>query len=226
MNGPPIKVWVTRDEPPDGPLCTALRSRGLDPICEPVVHRRITTDIAPHLRALGPRDWLALTSTFAIEAIDPKLVPGRVAVVGESSRAAAVARGLRVERTSPDGTGEGLWQSLQANSDGATHILYPRSSLAQAPNPWPGITLTSPILYTTELQPVSPAAIQGIIIAAIASPSAAEAVAKLAPGIHCASVGPTTSAALRARGIEPWLESPKPDFVSLAESITTKLRES
>ena len=226
MNGPKARIWVTRDEPPTGPLCAALKSRGLEPVCEPVVQRRISGDVDADLRALRPRDWLILTSTFAIEAIKPEIVACRVAVVGESSRAAAAAKGLRVERVSPDGTGDSLWRSLKADADGARRICYPRSSLADAPTPWPGIALTCPVLYTTEPRPVKPAAIRGINIAAIASSSAAEAVAKLAPAIRCASIGPTTSAALRARGIEPWLESPSSDFDSLAEAIAKKCRES
>ena len=31
------RVWVTRDEGPTGPLCTALRAAGREPVLEPVV---------------------------------------------------------------------------------------------------------------------------------------------------------------------------------------------
>ena len=62
-------VWVTRDESADGPLCAALRARGLEVLLEPVLERRIVADPAELVRGLGSDDWLILTSVYAIEAV-------------------------------------------------------------------------------------------------------------------------------------------------------------
>ena len=63
-------VWVTRDEPPDGPLSTALWNAGLEVVHEPVIEKRIchTGSASEAISRLSANDWLVLTSPFAIEA--------------------------------------------------------------------------------------------------------------------------------------------------------------
>ena len=82
-----MRVWVTRDEPEDGPLSNALRARGLTPVLEPVIEQRLVCDPAQAIGSLSRDDWLVLTSPFAIEGVrscDAVRIP-RVAVVGEPS---------------------------------------------------------------------------------------------------------------------------------------------
>jgi uroporphyrinogen-III synthase len=228
---PVIKVWVTRDEPrpphshrsAEGPLSAALRAQGLEPVCEPVVQRRVTGDVTKAVRELGERDWLVLTSAFAVDAVRVGKVRCRVAVVGPASRAAAQKRGLRVERVSPDGTGAGLWASLRADADGAARICHPRSSLAEPAAAWDGVTVNSPVLYETARRAVDAAALGGVDIAAVTSPSAAAAVCEWRPRMRCASIGPSTTAALRAGGAELWVQAPEPTFRALAAGIASKL---
>jgi uroporphyrinogen-III synthase len=217
-----LKVWVARDEPAGGPLCRALAAAGLEPVCEPVVERRLVGDVAAAIAALGPEDWLVLTSRFAVESIPAARVKCRVAVVGDSSLAAAKGRGLRVERVSPDGTGAGLWRSLRESSEGARQICYPRSSLADVPMAWPGIKLDTPVLYEVIDRTPEMSRLVGVPVAALTSPSAVAGVLSAKPGIRCASIGPTTSASLRARGVEPWLVAPGPSFESLARAIAAR----
>lgn len=219
-------VWVTRDEPADGPLCQALRTAGLRPVLHPAITRRIVADISGALAALAPDDWLVLTSEFAIRAIPAQAVRCRVAVVGEPSRAAAESRGLRVARLSPDSTGEGLWRSLALDPAGAARILYPRSSEAPPPPDIPGVRMNAPVFYETLARPIDPRRIAGITIAAVASPSAVAPVLSSAPSIRCASIGPTTSTALRRRGVEPWAQASEPTFPALARAIADQLTAS
>lgn len=222
-DAPQTRVWVTRDEPPSGPLCRAIRAVGLAPVCEPVIQRRVVADVTGEVQSLGPRDWLVLSSPFAVGAIGGRAVRARVAVVGEASRAAAETAGMRVALMSPDETGAGLWKALRGNPDGAARVLYPRSSLAPIPDRIPGVELACPILYRTEPRAVDLESIREVTIAAVASPSAAPEVARIAPGIRCASIGPTTSRALRTVSIEPWVEARSSSLESLARAIADAL---
>ncbi len=212
-----MKVWVTRDEAADGPLSTALRNAGLDPALVPVVARRVLTDARDEIARLGPDDWLVLTSVFAVEAVavEPARVP-RVAVVGEASRRAAEARNLRVELVSADGTAAGLFRELADRAGGAA-VLYPRSSLAEAPELPAGVHVVSPVLYETTPRSWRPGVIEEVDVVAVASPSAVRAVGTV--DLPYASIGPTTTAALRAAGIEPWVEAAEPSFEALARAI-------
>lgn len=215
----PTRVWATRDEPADGPLCGALRRAGLEPVCLPVVRRRVVADLSADVRSLGPDDWLVLASPYAIEALGWIEIGARVAVVGESSRHAAEHAGMRVALTSPDGTGAALWDAVAASIGRARRVLYPRSSLSSPPGTVGGVVVESPVLYRTEPIKVEPAAVRGLTIAALASPSAAREVVRIAPSVRGASIGPTTSAALRGAGIEPWVEAPTSSFDALAGAI-------
>ena len=213
-----MRVWVTRDEPSDGPLCSALIRQGLEPVLEPVLRRRIIADLSDQIAQLDVDDWLVLTSPFAIEAIDPKAVRCRVAVVGGASQKLAESRGLRVERTSPDQTACGLFESLDADPARARRILYPRSSKATPPS-CTSIHVDSPVLYETVQIPFDQTVAHQTDAVILTSPPAAQAVASISQLPPCASIGPTTPAALRARGIEPWLESPEPNFPQIATAV-------
>ncbi|MHC4381896.1 MAG: uroporphyrinogen-III synthase [Planctomycetota bacterium] len=208
---------MTRDEAADGPLSAALRSAGLAPVLEPVVARRAVGDVRDEIARLGPDDWLVLTSVFAVQsvAVEPARTP-RVAVVGEASRQAALALDLRVELVSADGTAEGLFAQLADCGEG-TMVLYPRSSLANAPELPAGIHVVSPVLYETAPRSWRRSVVEEVDVVAVASPSAVRAVGTV--DLPYASIGPTTTAALRETGIEPWVEAAEPSFEALARAI-------
>ncbi len=219
-----MRVWVTRDERSDGPLSCALREAGLAVVLEPVLERRVLTDAAEVIGRLGPDDWLVLTSVFAIEAValQPARAP-RVAVVGESSREAALGRGFRVEMVSPKGTAASLFAELR-DTVRRGRICYPRSSLATPPPRWGEVELLSPVLYETLQRRFDRNVIETVEVAAVASPSAVDAIGVV--DLRFASIGPTTSAALRRIGVEPWVEAPEQDFTSLAAAIADQGNES
>ena len=222
-------VWVTRDEPPDGPLSTALRNAGLEVVHEPVIEKRIchTGSAGEAINRLSADDWLVLTSPFAIEAArtvagEAARIP-RVAVVAEPSRKAAEARGLRVALVSPGGDGQSLFAELRKQASGC-RVCYPRSSLADAPGAWPGISLESPVLYETGPRVFDRDVINRVDVIAVASPSAVRAIGPV--DLPFASIGPTTSAAVRETEGEPWVESPSPSFESLAAAIAQRAARS
>ncbi len=228
-----MNVWVTRDEPADGPLSTALRKVGLTVVLEPVVERRVITDAAEELSALGPDDWLVLTSPFAVRAVagarfagarlesrssTPARVP-RTAVVGDASRGAAEECGLRVELVSKGGTAHDLFRELQERVSSGK-VCYPRSSLASPPEPWDAVEVLSPVLYETVPRTFDGSVVKRVEVVAVASPSAVDAIGPL--DLPFASIGPSTSAALRRIGCEPWVEAPARSFKSLAAAIAAQ----
>ena len=212
-----MKVWVTREEGKNGPLCRALEAVNLTPVLEPVIERRVVDDCAAILQGLGPDDWLVLTSPYAVEsvAIEPARIP-RVAVVGQPSRALAEAKGLRVELLSPKGSGVSLFEELRRRTN-TGKVCYPRSSLVQAPEPWADVELLSPVLYETTERAFDRTVVDRVDVVAVASPSAVSAVGRI--DLPFASIGPTTSDALRAIGIRPWVQAREPSFRSLAAAI-------
>jgi uroporphyrinogen-III synthase len=220
----PFVVWVTRDEEADGPLCTALRARGLAVELEPVLERRVSADPAALVAGLGPDDWLVLTSAFAIEALKgvPAARTPQVAVVGESSRRLAESLGLRVALVAADGHGQTLFDELGARVRRGV-VCYPRSSLAQAPATWGQVELRAPVLYETVARDFDRTAAQRCAVAAVASPSAVDAL--LGIGIPLASIGRTTSAAIRRQGREPAVEAAQPSFERLADGIAAYARQ-
>jgi len=216
-----MHVWVTRDEQPDGPLCSALRAHGLDPVLEPVLERCIVCDPADAVGTLSPHDWLVLTSPYAIEAVrtcEPARVP-RVAVVGEPSAKLARSYAMRVELISPDGHGAALFAELH-NLANSGVVCYPRSAQAAPPDAWPGVELRCPVLYDTLAREFDRGIVARVDIVAVASPTAVRAVGRV--DLPYASIGRSTSAAIRALGREPWVEADPPSFAALAAAIAAQ----
>ncbi len=219
-----MNVWVTREEDHDGPLCQALRAVNLTPVLEPVIKRRVVNECATILQTLGPDDWLVLTSPYAIESVaaEPARIP-KVAVVGRPSRELAEKKGLRVELVSPKGGGASLFDELRRRTSSGK-VCYPRSSLAKAPQPWGDVDLLAPVLYETAARQFDHTVLKRVDVVAVASPSAVNAVGPV--DLPFASIGPTTSDALRAIGVDPWVEAPEPSLRSLAGTIAAHAGDS
>ncbi len=216
-------VWVTREEPEDGPLSAALRARGVEVILEPVIERRLMASPASLLMNLGPSDWLVLTSPFSIDVVAGEAaarVPN-VAVVGNSSAGKARAAGLRVELVGEDGHGDTLFAMLRERVTSGV-VFYPRSAKAQPPEAWSDVTLNSPVLYDSVPKSFDRSAADRADIAAVASPSAARAIAEI--DIPTASIGRATTKAIESFGKKPIVQPDYPTFENLAEAIAEYLR--
>jgi uroporphyrinogen-III synthase len=212
------RVWVTREEDEDGPLCSALREAGLTPVLEPVIGKRVVDDCYDEVAALGPDDWLVLTSPYALEVVarEPAKTP-RVAVVGEPSAERARELGFRVELVG-EGTGASVWEELMPRAAGR-RVCYPRSSKATPPETPDDVVLASPILYETTGRDFDRSVIERVHVIAIASPSAVRALGELLSRKPVASIGPVTSAAARELDVEPAIEAPQTSFPALADAI-------
>ena len=227
------RAWVTRDEGVDGALCRALADCGVEVVCEPVVGRRVCSDVSAELGRLGHDDWLVLTSAFAIGCVDGDLarVP-RVAVVGEKSAEAAEARGFRVELVSPGKGAGALFEALREVAAGRC-VLYPRSSEAPPAPPTPPEKeksaldcfgeFVSPVLYETYYRDFDIGVVDRVDCVTFASPSAVRGVGKKISiagiGLLIASIGPTTSAEVLRLGGVVGVEAEVPGFVGLAKVV-------
>lgn len=213
-----LRIWVTRDEDKDGALCAALQACDLTPVLEPVLERRVLADALDILAELGADDWLVLTSPYAITAAaqSPHARVPRVALVGEPSRKIAESHGLRVELVSQSASGKSLFAELHGIAT-AGRVVYLRSSLTREPKPWGKVSLDSPVLYETVTREFDRSVIDRVDGVAVASPSAVSAIGPL--DLPFASIGPTTTAALKRLGIDPWVEAPTPSFDALASVI-------
>ncbi len=218
-------VWVTRNEPADGPLSFALRERGLDVILEPVIEQTILACPADLLAGLGPDDWLVLTSPFAIEAVtaEPAARIPHVAVVGESSRALATRAGLRVELIGPDGHGSTLFEALRTTVTAGV-VCYPRSAKAAVPQAWADVELRCPVLYDTVPRDFDRTVAERVAVAVVASPSAVEALGDI--DVPLASIGRATTSAIHARGRAPVAVAAYPTFDNLAKAVADYLSSS
>jgi len=140
-------------------------------------------------------------------------------VGGEASAALAREMGMRVELVSPTGDGAGLWGAL-AGRVASARVCFPRSSRAEVPR-LAGIELLAPVLYEVCDRAFDPLVRGRVDLAAFASPSAVESVCRRlgAIGLPAASIGPTTSAAIRQlTASAPVVEAAERDFAALAEA--------
>jgi len=222
------RVWVTRDEDVDGPLSTALCAAGHIPIVESVLE---TVRLLPpsaletQLAALGPEDWLVLTSARAVAGLPRVPVVCLVAVVGEATHEAATRRGLTVTLVAPDGTAQSLWRALSVRAHGR-RVLFPRSELAKVPS-LPGIEVAAPALYTSRPRTFDVGVVERIDAATFASPSAVQAARAalellVQRAIPIVSIGPTTTAVLRACGVPAPREAATATFAAVAADVTAR----
>lgn len=226
-----IRVWVTRDEPPRGPLAAALREAGLEPVHEPAIERARCSDGRDELAQLTSNDWLVLTSAFTVEclALDAMNAPDtldadrppHVVVVGEATAKAARDRGLRVGDEMPAGSAKELFRRLRERITRGT-VCFPRSSLATEPEAWADVIVISPVVYETVPRDFDRSVIERVDLAAVASPSAVRAIGRI--DLPLASIGPTTTQAIRDLGMEPSVEAERASFSALARAISEMRR--
>ncbi len=134
-------VVVTRDEAPDGPLCTCLRARGANPILRSGMTFRfegLDSPLAEAVRDWEEWDWLALTSARAVRALagvrafdarQPMTL--RVAAIGPGTAAAVRAQGWSVELAPDTGGAAVLAEVLRPHLKPGRRLLLPLSEVAR-----------------------------------------------------------------------------------------------
>lgn len=235
MTSPPVAV-VTRPEPTDGPLSTALTAAGFT-----VVHAAALSIVpdpdAPTAADVDRHDWAVWTSVAAVDAVAPQPGAVRHAAVGTATAAALQARGIVPELTGVGG-GASLADALVHRIGPAastTTVLYPRSERSDGVLATrlraAGVTVDAPVAYRIgpgDATAVVAALSAGPVVVTFASPSAVTGVtdavahdAAARDGLartRCVSIGPTTSAALVRAGRTPDAEAIEPTFTALARA--------
>jgi uroporphyrinogen-III synthase len=144
-----------------------------------------------------------------------------VAVVGSMTAATARLRGFHVDMVNESGDAEGLFDELMRTIESGA-VCYPRSSLTLPPMPWGDVRIMSPIVYETTAIDFDRTIRERVDIAAVTSASAVRALGCV--DVAMASIGRTTSNAIRKLGVEPRLEAHAPTFVALADAIAAHAR--
>ena len=160
---------------------------------------------------LSGYDWLLLTSATGAEELKRRAAgrPGHVAAIG---RATAEAWG-EVDLVPHVSTQEGLLAELPrpagrvlfAGAEGARRLLVDE------------LDADFVALYRTVPEPVVEP-IEGDLVV-LASPSAARALADRERGIPVVSIGPETSAAAEAAGLQVAAEAPTHDLEGLVSAV-------
>jgi uroporphyrinogen-III synthase len=219
------RVVVTRPRARAAALCEALDRRGAVVIEFPVIATVALAggELDAALQALARYDWIAFTSAAAVEAVAARRaalgvafdVP--VAAVGPATRDAALAAGIAVQAMPRTFRGAELAGAMGPLA--GRRVLLPASTIARpetaAALRAAGARVDEVFAYQT--CPVAPppaafaALAAGVDAITFASPSAVAAfhhAAGLAPlrGAAIACIGPTTSDAVRALGVEPQVE--------------------
>jgi uroporphyrinogen III methyltransferase/synthase len=207
-----MRVVLTGTERLSAPLAADLTALGLAVETCPLV--AVEPLGGPPLRVEG-YDWVLLTSRNGVEALFARLegpLP-RVGAVGRGTAEALRAHGVEPDLVASVSTQEGLAAELPrpagrvlfAGAEDARDVLVRELGADFAP-----------LYRTVELRPDGFPAADLVVLA---SASAARSLSALGPAPPCVSIGPVTTAAARARGLEIVAEAATHDREGLVEAV-------
>ncbi len=210
-----MRVIVTRATEQAGPLSERLRALGHEVVPCPLIR---VEPLGDEPIDTSGYDWVVVTSRTGASELarrsDPQALPP-VAAIGPGT--AEVLRGLGIEPTlvASVSTQEGLLAELPelagrvlfAGAEDARRVLVDELGADFLP-----------LYRTVPLTPTSPP--EGDVIV-LASASAARAFAALGTSIPAVTIGPQTSAAARAAGVEVIAEAATHDLEGLLTAIAT-----
>lgn len=237
-----MTVLLTRPSGRSDGLAARLRAAGIGVHVVPTVETEPDpAAIAVLAERLQDADWLVVTSPAGAEIVAEVLLqrtpPGlRLAAVGEATAAVLEEAGHRVDLVPAGATGKALAAALAS----ATDLTGQRLVLARAdaagsdlPNALraAGATVEEVAIYRTVEAPVASfeplaraladPALAGVVVA---SGSAVRGLVRLAgdaslSSTRVVSIGPTTSDAVRAAGLQLVAEAARPDDDALFDAI-------
>jgi uroporphyrinogen-III synthase len=206
-----MRVIVTRPEAQSATLAESLREHGFEPVVCPLIE---TVPIDDGPIEVDGYDWVVVTSANgAAELARRHLGPlPRIAAVGAATAQELQSHGIRVDFV-PDAANQGglvaefprpAGRVLFVGAEGTGELL--ESEL--------GADVRA-VYRTRELRPGTPPAGELVLLA---SGSAARAWAKLGLELPAISIGPRTTAAAAAAGIDIVSEARTPDVQGLVDS--------
>lgn len=209
-----MRVIVTRPEAQAATLAAALRERGFEPVLCPLLET-IPIDNGPI--EVNGYDWIVVTSANGATQLAQRhvgLVP-RVAAVGVATAEELATHGISVDFVPRDASQHGLvaefprpaGRVLFVGAEGTGELL--ESELDAD---------VRAVYRTRELIPGSPPSGELVLLA---SGSAARAWAKVGLDLPAISIGPQTTAAAAAAGVEIVSEARTPDVRGLVDSAAS-----
>jgi uroporphyrinogen-III synthase len=205
-----MRVVVTRPRAQAEALLTALRAEGFEVTACPVIETEPIDD--------GPidvtgYDWVIVTSANGAIELGARFsgVLPRVAAVGEMTAAALEAHGIGVDFVPSVASQEGLLAELPRPVGRALFVGAERARrllVDELPADFRAV------YRTVELAPPPP---DGDLVL-LASPSAADAWAKLGSTLPAITIGPQTTAAARDAGLTVVAEAVTQDVAGLVDS--------
>ncbi len=244
------RVVVTRSRKQSGALSSRLRELGADTIELPTLRFEPPEDLmafAELVRDSHTYDWIVFTSPNGVDAFfevffkiyrDTREIGGaRLAALGESTARRVTAHHLNVDLCPKKATAEELLKEFQKDSsvENLTMLIVRpekvRHTLAEDLGQL-GAIVDQAIAYRTLPETVSEAAAEmrerGADIVTFASSSAVENFRALGlslpPGAKTASIGPVTSATLKAEGLPVDIEARQHHIEGLIDAILASFR--
>ena len=227
MSGAP-RVVLTQSAGRLEGLAAGLRERGWDVVRQPLIATEPRRDDATRreARTLLDLPWILFTSRSTVEAWHALELPfagPRFGAVGEKTAEALAAAGAEVRLIGQPATAQGLADSFAARGDATGPVGVPQGNRARptlrAALETCGYDVRTVTVYDTRSRPWS---VEGQVDAVVlASPSAVHAVPDaIGRDARLVTLGPTTSGAVRARGLRAH-EAKAPT----AEALVAVLRE-
>jgi uroporphyrinogen-III synthase len=205
-----MRVIVTRPRTQAEPLLAALGAEGFEPVACPVIE---TEAIADGPIDVSGYDWVIVTSANGAAELDARHIGELplVAAIGETTAAALAARGIAVDFVPSLASQEGLLAELPRPVGRALFVGAERARRLLADE----LPADFRAVYrTVELVPSPP---DGELVL-LASPSAAQAWAKLGSTVPAITIGPQTTAAAVAAGLTVVAEAATQDVAGLVDS--------
>jgi uroporphyrinogen-III synthase len=207
-----MRVIVTRAAAQAGPLVDALRNAGFEPVVCPLIEIEPIED--------GPigvdgYDWVVVTSANGAEQLAKRHLGSlpRVAAIGAATATTLGTFGIDVDFVPGDATQDALVATFPRP---AGRVLFVGAEEAR------GLIVSElgadfrAAYRTRRLRPDPPPAGD---LAVLASPSAAEAFADLRLDLPVVTIGPQTTAAARARGLDVSEQAQDSDIEGLVAAV-------
>jgi uroporphyrinogen-III synthase len=204
-----VRVIVTRPRAQAEPLLSALRAEGFDPVLCPLIEIEPIEDGPIDLDGY---DWVIVTSANGAVELARRRVGTlpRIAAIGEVTAAALAGHGLAADFVPSSASQEALLAEFPRPFGRALFVgaAGARTLLAEE------LPADFRAAYrTVELSPEPPA---GDLVL-LTSPSAASAWAKVGRESPAITIGPQTTAAARAAGLDVVAEAKTQDVAGLVD---------
>jgi uroporphyrinogen III methyltransferase/synthase len=207
-----LRVIVTRAREQLEPLATRIERLGHEVVRCPLIELE---PVGPERLDVDGYDWVVVTSAYGARQLLRRTSGqlSRVAAIGPGTAAALREGGVEPALVARVSTQEGLVAELPpppgrvlfAGAERARQVLVEELGADFVP-----------VYRTTALRPDPPPAGDLVVLA---SSSAAEAVARLGLVLPAVSIGPETTRAARAAGIEVVVEAESHDLDGLVEAV-------